>query len=274
MGKAVKEIKRIFEAIENGDTEMVKQLIGNGIDVNTRDEDNISLLHMAVCGCHDEIVKFLIENGADVNAADDGTWCPLHYAVECNQTEIVKMLLKHGADAAKAELIAGMTPFCFAVMNIEDDGGTMAKFMLKNGVDINAESEKGFAVIHFLAGFFDDASYVKFMLDNDADVNAHASINGATALHLAVRNSHFKIAKLLLDNGADVNAADDEGLTPLHYCARYTEDNTKMAQLLLDNGADVNAEDKSGMTPFVDAFVVGNFSLAPMLNNRENSIQS
>ena len=205
MGKKVKESKRIFDAIENGNTELVKQLIGNGIDVN---------------------------------AEDDDTFVPLHYAVNSGQTEIVKMLLEHGADAKKTER-TGITPFCYAVIRSAEDGGTMAKFMLENGVDINAESEKGFAEIHFLAGIFDDASCVKFLLDNGADVNAHASINGATALHLAARNSHFEIAKLLLDNGADVNA-----------------------------------ENKSGMPPFFDAFIVGNFCLAPMLDNRQNSIQS
>ena len=236
MAKKVNENKRLFDAIENGNTELVKELIDNGVNVN---------------------------------AEDNETFIPLHYAVQNEQTEIVKMLLQHGGDAKKAERM-GMTPFCLAVMRAEEDGGTMARSMLENGVDINAECDKGFAEIHYLCGICDDAAVVKFMLENGANVNAHASCNGATALHLAVRNSHLEVAKLLIDNGADVNAVDEEGLTPLHYCARYTQDDTEMAKLLIDNGADLQAESKAGTIPFVDAFIVGNFCLAPLLDHRKN----
>ena len=94
---------RIFGAIKNGNAELVKQLICNGIDVNTRDENNTSLLHTAVCRRQAEIVKFLLDNGADANAEDHEAFVPLHYAVNDEQTEIVKRLLEHGADAKKSE---------------------------------------------------------------------------------------------------------------------------------------------------------------------------
>ena len=42
-----------------------------------------------------------------------------------------------------------------------------------------------------------------------------------TALHYAVRYRHLKIVKLLVLNGADVNSLGENGVTPLHYAARY-----------------------------------------------------
>ena len=112
MGKKVNETKRIFDAIENGNTEMVKQLIANGIDVNTcNEEENLSLLSAAVHSGNAEIVEFLLDNGADVNAEDSQTFIPLHYAVHSGSLEMIKLLLAHGADAKKTECMR-ITPFC------------------------------------------------------------------------------------------------------------------------------------------------------------------
>lgn len=45
--------------------------------------------------------------------------------------------------------------------------------------------------------------------------------NKISVLHYAARYDHFDIVKLLVESGADLNATEDDGLTPLHFCARY-----------------------------------------------------
>ena len=40
------------------------------------------------------------------------------------------------------------------------------------------------------------------------------------------------------------------------------------------HGADLQAKSKLGTIPFMDAFIVGNFCLAPLLDNRKNRTQS
>ena len=42
-----------------------------------------------------------------------------------------------------------------------------------------------------------------------------------SALHYAARYSHIDVMHVLVQNGADVNIQGDDGLTPLHYAARY-----------------------------------------------------
>lgn len=44
---------------------------------------------------------------------------------------------------------------------------------------------------------------------------------GLSALHYAARYNHVPIVKLLVEHHADLNDVDQEGATPLHYAARY-----------------------------------------------------
>ena len=46
--------------------------------------------------------------------------------------------------------------------------------------------------------------------------------NKISILHYAARYDHLDIVKLLVEKGADINIRGDDGLTPLHFCARYS----------------------------------------------------
>jgi ankyrin repeat protein len=61
--------------------------------------------------------------------------------------------------------------------------------------------------------------------------------NGETPLHDAATK---EVAELLISKGADVNAKNNDGVTPLHYAARYGR--KEVAELLIAKGAEVNAK--------------------------------
>ena len=42
-----------------------------------------------------------------------------------------------------------------------------------------------------------------------------------SALHYAARHNMLEVIKLLVESGADVNISGEDGLTPLHYAARF-----------------------------------------------------
>jgi hypothetical protein len=60
--------------------------------------DDIDRLTVAVTNGNLDLVKSLVENGVDVNKLDNDMYTPLFYAVENNQYEIAEYLLEHGAD--------------------------------------------------------------------------------------------------------------------------------------------------------------------------------
>ncbi|NEQ40599.1 MAG: ankyrin repeat domain-containing protein [Okeania sp. SIO3I5] len=76
----------ILQASKEGNLELVKSLIEQGVDVNVKDKENATCLMSSVSRNYIDIVKLLIEKGADVNAKNDWDYTPdavfsKHYSV-------------------------------------------------------------------------------------------------------------------------------------------------------------------------------------------------
>ena len=72
MAKRIKKDKKaLLLASENGHFGMVKYLLENGADINSKDKDSNTALVFSSENGNLEIVKYLVENGADVNSMDE-----------------------------------------------------------------------------------------------------------------------------------------------------------------------------------------------------------
>ncbi|WP_214303359.1 ankyrin repeat domain-containing protein [Wolbachia endosymbiont of Erebia cassioides] len=82
-------------AAVKGYTEIVKVLIDLGADINAKDKNERTPLHIAAVKGYTEIVKVLIDLGADINAKDKNKKTPLHRATEIGFTDICEVILNH-----------------------------------------------------------------------------------------------------------------------------------------------------------------------------------
>ncbi|KAG9288741.1 hypothetical protein G9A89_019102 [Geosiphon pyriformis] len=87
--------KNIWIAAGDGDLERVQELLTEGISPNAQDENGYTPLAAAVSYKHYTIIELLISHGADVNIRDFEGDTPLHVA---ETVEIAELLLDHGAD--------------------------------------------------------------------------------------------------------------------------------------------------------------------------------
>lgn len=86
-----------YESIDNKMFELVVQYMD---DINLRNQDGETALHLAVKTGSERLIDILISKGADLNARDANEKSPLLIAVEYAgvSSSIVKKLLQHGAD--------------------------------------------------------------------------------------------------------------------------------------------------------------------------------
>ena len=100
----------IHAALYKGELSIAQLLItSRDADVNLRDDEDSTPLHIASQSGRPELVKLLLDHNADVNAMKSGHSPPLFAALLSGNTEVVQLLMDHGAD-----------------LNVQDDKGSTA----------------------------------------------------------------------------------------------------------------------------------------------------
>lgn len=90
---------RLLSAATRGDTNIVKDALSKGANIDARDRLGNTALILASDGGYQEIVRLLLDEGAAVNALNIYGYTPLLSAVTNSHRYIASMLIKAGADA-------------------------------------------------------------------------------------------------------------------------------------------------------------------------------
>jgi len=107
-------LNRLFlDSVQLGYSNIINAFLDNGADVNTRNRDGESPLHLAILLHRTSLVELLLNNGADINATTCEGISPLHWAAVNNRSEIVELLIARGADP-RARDLDGRTPLEWA----------------------------------------------------------------------------------------------------------------------------------------------------------------
>lgn len=270
-------MKRFLESIEDtlvgaartGDLEAIKQHIADGVDVNALFFEMPPVTWAAMMG-QTEAVRLLLQQGADVNGRNRDGNTALHLAMFLGRAETAELLLKSGADvnarnddgATPVDVLGvpwGMTQLAFGALGIVEleqeqveAGRAKIREMLsadaKFGTKIlpNSQNNSISAVGLSEAAFTGDVAAMKQALADGADPNTKDPQSGGTLLATAALMGHTEIVELLLEHGADINAKSQDGGTALHAAAFLGRAET--VKLLLEKGADTTLRNNMGGT--------------------------
>uniref|UniRef100_A0A7S1T5I3 Protein kinase domain-containing protein n=1 Tax=Compsopogon caeruleus TaxID=31354 RepID=A0A7S1T5I3_9RHOD len=173
---------------------------------------SMSLLESSAKGRQDLVEKRL-HQGADVNYRDYDSRTPLHLAVEEGHEAIVDILLGHGADPYQKDRWGNR-----ALDILRRRGNqSMTVIFEKHRIDmedfdIPDKHLNGLELLHFAAN--GALERVEQHLDLGTDPN-FADYDQRTPLHLASVEGHTAVVRLLLSRGAKADVKDRFGRTPL-----------------------------------------------------------
>nr|WP_223158721.1 ankyrin repeat domain-containing protein [Wolbachia endosymbiont of Pentalonia nigronervosa] len=83
-----------FQAARSGKINIIKDLLEKGADVNARDNDDKTVLHLAAENGYMDVVEYLLEKGINVDAKDDQGRTALDLANKFGHTEGANAILE------------------------------------------------------------------------------------------------------------------------------------------------------------------------------------
>ena len=270
---------RLFAAARSGDLATVNEILGLGVDVNTREPgDNTMPIHWAAADDHLDIVRRLVDAGADVIGGGEDHFPNVIGWAACfdPHPDIVDFLISRGAkhhlwsaialnlgdevrriaaidpDAVNRRLGRSemeRTPLHFAISRNKPE---MVALLLESGADATARDGAGMPASVYANRPGIDRALMEKLRDTDivaalalGDFETAARLPIAPgSLHIMAKRGDAGAVRWLLDRGADPNERWghwDAGVTPLHLAA--AQGHADVVRALLDAGGDPNIRD-------------------------------
>ncbi|MFC1765376.1 ankyrin repeat domain-containing protein, partial [Planctomycetota bacterium] len=272
----------LLTAAQNGEQQEVKVLLDQGADINAKDDQGMTPLHLAAQEGHKEVVEFLLSKDADINAQNIKGYTPLYSAIWNNDPNIVGLLVSKGADVNFSPE-KGYPPLQHAVWFENTD---IVRSLVEHGAKCDVKDKDGWTAFRYAAdasnrdminlfvskgadvsGIYraacvGDLDRVKNLIEQGVAVDANDEL-GWTPLFWAASMGQEEVGEFLLSKGARADVKTQDGSTPLHQ-ASYSGA-LHLAGLLISKGAEVNAKNKQGNTPLHNAASGGHSQVAELL---------
>lgn len=181
----------LLSAASSGDTAAAARLLGQGADVDAKNNQGDTPLMLATKSGKIDTAKLLIEKGSNLEAKNNVGETALVAACTAGNVDIAQLLVEKGA-ATDARDDGGATPLMYAGL-----GGNVGivDLLLAKGANINAADDKGETPLMYAASA-GSVDAVNLMLRKSANP-ATKDHNGQTALDYATQWKRLDVVQLL-----------------------------------------------------------------------------
>lgn len=261
---------------DNGDVSpetvgMANYLLDNGADLQSLDNDDESVVHLAVRRGSKELLNVVLKRGANPNTRNRLNQTPLDLLLpgayegrtrrlsaslaglnfEKNiSRDLVALLLEKGAEQKEVDT-QGNTPLLRAVAMRD---AKLVELLLNTGADVNAINSQGetalMRYVSYASNNKDSIEIAKLLIEKGADINASTQY-GESVLLRALGNSNIELTRFIVEKGADLNASRAGGDVPLFRIISMGD--SELLKLALTKKLDVNVRDSAGYTPLMRA---------------------
>jgi len=199
----------LFDAIQAGDTARIESLLRDDPSLLSATRNGVTPLSQAIYHGRTDIARLLLDLGAPVSF---GEACAL------GDEERVRSMLAADRNVLHVRTADGFPAVGMAIFFRH---GTLARWLIEEGADVNAAAENAqrVAPVHAAAAVCDRET-MQLLLERGADVNAKQQLD-YTPLHAAASRGDVEMAKLLLQHGAEREAKASDGMTPADVARKY-----------------------------------------------------
>jgi len=198
-------------------------------DLNQKDPQGNSLLHLAASKDRDDIIRALLASGADPTLTDDKNHTPLQRAIlasyfsfDNKPDKAVEALLSDRRTDRNQAGAMGNTLLHLAVQHTRSPA---VKALLAAGADPTLLNSKGRTPLHMTGLSIYPYRMVKALLKDGRTNPNHVDQDGNTALHIlmgrAHTDQHVKTINILLAAGANPALLNRGGETPIQRLSEY-----------------------------------------------------
>jgi ankyrin repeat protein len=204
----------LVAAVDKGHIDVMKVLLCNGADVNSRDKSNTTVMNKAIKYGHSSIVRLLCQHNADVNLQGECGVTPLILAAKYDHVEITNILLENGANVNTRSYYLQISSIARWIRDDENQCSALivatiykhlsiAKLLLKDKrINVNSRTQNGFTAL-IMAVLTEQIELVRLLIQNGANVNTETQ-SGYTALEIAIDKNYFQIKQILIDNNVSI----------------------------------------------------------------------
>jgi cytohesin len=230
-------VTALAAAVGNEHKKIVETLITNGANVNARQYNITTVLHLAAKKGYKEIAETLIANGADVNAQEISGFTIIDTAAFMGHEKIVKLLIEKEKDLDLD--LNNLQHFIYK--NSHDCFDDISQKYFKTFVEAFNEIEQETGDKSKRQEFFNKEFKTKFQIkikagEGEAEAEAESTILSTTILDLAILRQNYSLAELFIGNGADVNKQTN-GTTPLYKALDHDDIDYSFIKFLITNQA-------------------------------------
>ena len=230
------------------------------VNINSRDGDGLTSLHIAADNGRAASARLLIDAGADINISDHKQRTALHMAADLGYDDIVDALIKRPDVNINPRYEDGNTPLHIAVDNRRTES---ARLLIDAGADINISNNSQWTALHMAADLGDDDIVDALIKRPDVNINSRDG-DGNTPLHSAAWSGREQSARLLIDAGADINISNHKQRTALHLAASNGHSSI-VGELIKVPHLNLNVRNENGQTPLHVAVINGMVASARLL---------
>ncbi len=220
------------------DVYLARDVLNHGFDINLRNVCGETPLMCAVNSENVDTVAFLLKNHADVNARDDQHSTCLHLAASNSKSgSITELLLRRNPDVEMMDGI-GLTPLFLAAFNGND---AVVRRLLRFGARPEAKELDGFNALHYACMQANHVFMSRLLDQNGPDFEAFYDLSKyglpADPSLSTTSKRRAQVINSLIDHSADVHAISKD-FTPLHIAALTAQE--QLVDILLSNGAEAS----------------------------------